>query len=88
MRTLREKQLEMKLRPLTERWALKLWGMAAKRPWAYAFASRILSRFLRWKGGPRGRIRSLFGVSEWTRGRDLPAPAGPTFRALYARRGK
>ena len=83
MRTLREKQMDMGLRPRRERWALKLWGWFARRPGLYAIASRMGARFLSWKGGKTGRIHSLPLAGEWTSGRDFPAAYGRTFRELY-----
>lgn len=88
MRTLREKQMDMKLRPRAERMALKLWGWMARHPRVYALATRIGARFLRRRGGTSGRIRSLPPASEWTRGRDFPAAQGRTFRELYKAKRK
>ncbi|MEY3202031.1 MAG: hypothetical protein RIR70_1581 [Pseudomonadota bacterium] len=83
MRTLREKQLEQGLRPRRERLGLKLWGWLARRPFLYSLATRIGARFLSWRGGDAGRLRSLPFLGEWTRGRDFPAPFGRTFRDMY-----
>jgi len=83
MRTLREKQMERGLRPRAERLALKAWGWLARRPRLYSLATRLGARFLNWRGGAAGHIRSLPLMGEWTRGRDFPAPYGRTFRELY-----
>jgi L-lactate dehydrogenase complex protein LldF len=87
MRKLREKQVERKLRPASERLGLKLWAWAAARPGLYALATKLAARFGRRLGGREGMIRALPGAGAgWTAGRDLPAPAGRTFRELYAER--
>jgi len=44
------------------------------------------ARALAWIGGADRRIRRLPGAKGWTGGRDLPAPEGKTFRALYSKR--
>jgi L-lactate dehydrogenase complex protein LldF len=85
MRTLREKQMERGLRPLTERLALRLWAWVACRPWLYALGSQLGVRYLKWLAHDEDRIRVLNLAPEWTRGRDFPAPEGETFREQYAR---
>jgi len=85
MRKLREQQVERKLRPLSERAALKLWTFVALRPALYGPMMRIAARLGRWLGGSRALIRWLPGTG-WTVGRDMPAPRGKTFRELYAAR--
>jgi L-lactate dehydrogenase complex protein LldF len=90
MRKLREKAFEQKLHPASERASMRAWGYFAARPKLYAFAAKLGARALKWMGGAAGRIRKLpTGGKGWTDGRDMPAPAGKTFRELYAeRRGK
>jgi L-lactate dehydrogenase complex protein LldF len=83
LRKLREKQIEQRLRPKSELFALRLWGWIAQRPRLYAMATRWASRGLRLLGGRAGRIRSLPGASGWTRERDFLAPQGATFRDRY-----
>jgi len=86
MRKLREQQVNKKLRPWSERAGLRLWTWAATRPLAYAMLARMAARMGKWLGGRHGLLRRLPGSgSEWTSGRDLPAPQGKTFRDLYAR---
>jgi L-lactate dehydrogenase complex protein LldF len=86
LRKLREQQFERHLRPWSERAGLRLWSWLATHPRLYAFATRVGVRVLSWIGG-RGRlIRKLPLAGGWTDGRDLPAPAGRTFRDLYAER--
>jgi len=88
LRKLRERQMEAGLRPWRERMGFRLWAFAATRPRLYALATRIAVRVLRLMGGAKGRISSLPVGSGWTLGRDMPAPAGKTFRELYASRRK
>jgi L-lactate dehydrogenase complex protein LldF len=87
MRKLREQQVDRRLRPWGERAALKLWAWVANRPALYSTLTRIAARLGRWVGGADRMLHRLPGAgSEWTGGRDLPAPSGRTFRELYARR--
>ncbi|MEX0808838.1 MAG: LutB/LldF family L-lactate oxidation iron-sulfur protein [Dongiaceae bacterium] len=67
------------------RLALRLWAFAARRPFLYRRASGMAALLLSLIGGRRGRIRSLPLAAGWTEFRDLPAPAGRTFMAQYAR---
>jgi len=85
-RKLREHAFERALRPWPERVGVKAWAWFAKRPALYAFAARVGARVLRAMGGRAGMIRKLPLVGGWTDGRDFPAPAGRTFRDLYASR--
>jgi L-lactate dehydrogenase complex protein LldF len=86
MRKLREKQFDMKLRPASERLAINVWSWFVKRPRLYALAARIGARVAAWMGGRDRLIHRLPGIDGWTDGRDMPAPAGKTFRELYAER--
>ena len=86
MRKLREQQFDMKLRPWSERWAIKAWGFFVSRPKLYALATRIGARFASWMGGRGKLIHKMPGIDGWTDGRDMPAPEGKTFRELYAAR--
>ncbi len=83
MRKLREKQFERKLRPWSERAGIAAWSFAARRPRLYALLTRIAARAAAWMGGKDKLIHSLPGLDGWTRGRDMPAPEGRTFRELY-----
>jgi L-lactate dehydrogenase complex protein LldF len=86
LRKLREQQVERGLRPRSERLGIRAWAWVAQRPRLYAFAARWAARTLCLLGGRAGRIRSLPLVGAgWTLRRDLPAPAGRTFRDLYAK---
>ena len=86
LRTLREKQVERKLRPLGERLALKAWAWVAARPALYALGTKVAVRYLTWLAGGNKSIQVLGAAPEWTAGRDFPAPQGRTFRELYAAR--
>lgn len=83
MRKLREQQFARGLKPWTERAGLALWGWAAQRAGVYAMVSRLGSRVLAWMAGADRLIHRLPFGRGWTRGRDLPAPEGRTFRELY-----
>lgn len=86
LRKLREQQFERGLRPGMERWALRIWGYAARHPWLYRPGAKVASRVLRLLGGERGRIQHLPGASGWTAYRDLPVPSQPTFKQQFAQR--
>lgn len=84
LRKLREKQMERRLRPWRERAALAVWGWFALHPGAYSALTRLGVRMLEQMGGRERLIRKLPFARGWTNGRDMPAPAGRTFRELYA----
>ncbi len=86
MRKLRQQQWERGLRPWTEKAGMAVWGFVARRPSLYALATRAAVKVLKLLGGRSRRIRSLPLGAGWTVSRDLPAPAGRTFRDLYAER--
>jgi L-lactate dehydrogenase complex protein LldF len=86
MRHLRRRQVERHLRPWTERAALRLWSWAAQHPAVYALFTRAAARLLHRLGGKKKSLRRLPGASGWTKGRDMPAPSGRTFRELYQAR--
>ena len=86
MRHLREKQIEQNLRPFGERLSIKIWRYVALRPALYAFATKLATRFGRLLGGSEGVIHRLPRLDGWTKGRDMPAPTGKTFRELYAKK--
>ena len=85
-RKLREHEWREQLPPWSERAGVKLWSWFAQRPKLYALASRFGVRFLRKRAGQDGMIRHLPLGKGWTAGRDMPAPAGHTFRDLYHQR--
>jgi L-lactate dehydrogenase complex protein LldF len=86
MRKLREEQFSKRLRPWTERTGFRMWSWLASHPRLYALATRIGARALAAMGGRERLIHKLPLGSGWTDGRDMPAPAGRTFRDMYAER--
>ncbi len=64
------------------RWGLRLWRLAAKRPWLYRTTTGLTARVLRLLAGRRGRLGSS-PLQGWTSTRDLPAPTGKTFFERY-----
>lgn len=88
LRELRHAQQVRGLRPWRERLGLRLWAWLALRPRLYRLGAGFAAQALRWLADKRGQIGWLPGGAGWTDGRDFPAPAGRTFRALYAQRGK
>ena len=89
LRSLRERQVDARLRPRQETLALNVWSFVAQRPRLYALFSRWGARLLRLLGGSGGMITSLPLAGEWTRDRYMPSPRSQgTFRDLYAARRK
>ena len=86
LRKLREKQVERGLRPWPERAGFRMWTWFAQRPRLYALATRVAARYMRLQGGSSRMISHLPLGKGWTLGREMPAPAGKTFRELYAKR--
>ena len=82
-RKLREREFDRGLRPWTERAGLRLWAWVAQRPRVYAALSRVGVRVLRRLARGDGMIGRLPFGGGWTQERDMPAPAGRTFRELY-----
>ncbi len=85
MRKLRQQQVEKGLRPWQERLGLKLWTFTASHPGLYSLFFKLAARVGKWMGGSTGLLHRLPGGG-WTKGRDMPAPKGKTFRELYAER--
>ena len=86
MRHWREKEFERHLSPKAQRQGLALWAFFARRPKLYRLATRMAMRVLAWRAGKRGRLSSLPLGKGWTDFRDMPAPEGPTFHAVWKRR--
>jgi L-lactate dehydrogenase complex protein LldF len=84
MRHWREHEYERHLSPARARWGLALWAFFATRPRLYRPLSESAARVLGWLGGSRGRFRSLPLAGGWTDGRDMPAPQGRSFHAMWA----
>jgi len=75
--------------PQLERWGIAVWAYFAQRPWLYGLGARLSMRGLAFLGRNRGRLANLWLARGWTDGRDLPAPEGKTFQALWrSRRGQ
>ena len=86
MRHWREREFERNLSPATFRAGLGVWAFFARRPWLYHLATRIGMSVLGFAGRAKGRFSWLPLAGGWTKYRDLPAPAGTTFQAAWAKR--
>jgi len=86
LRQWREKAFEADLPSLSERFGLGLWAFFAKRPWLYRLATRLAVAVLGALGRKSGRVASLPFASAWTDARDMPAPEGRSFHALWKER--
>ena len=87
MRHWREREFERNLTPTAQRWGIKLWAFAARRPALYRLMTGPVLRVMGWMGRRTGRFRKLPLAAGWTDHRDLPAPEGPSFQALWRQRG-
>jgi L-lactate dehydrogenase complex protein LldF len=83
MRKWRERDFERGDPPLLQRGALLVWAFAAKRPRLYHALAGTIAPLLARLAGKRGRLTTLPLAGAWTSTRDLPAPEGKTFHALY-----
>jgi len=88
MRKWREKSFAEKVTPPNERWGIKLWAFAAKRPWIYRLGTGMAMALLGRLGRRKGRFTAVPLAGGWTNGRDLPAPEGTTFMTAYKRSQK
>jgi len=86
LRTWRERQFAAHLTPGASRTALKAWAFLARHAALYRLAVTPAVALLGRLGRRRGRFASLPLAGGWTAARDLPAPQGPTFQALWRRR--
>ena len=82
LRKLREKQFKKGLRPVFEYVAFGVWAFVAKRPKLYRIVTQIAARLMRAMGNEKGLIATLPLAAGWTEHRDMPVPAGKTFREL------
>ena len=87
MRALREDEFERRLGPPGQRAGLGLWAWLARRPALYRGATGLAIRLLGLLGRRGGRFRRLPLAGGWTAARDMPAPEGATFHALW-RKGR
>ena len=86
MRHWREREFERHLTPSSVRYGLGVWGWFATRPWLYRSLTRVFAVTLGWWGERRGgAFQRLPLMGGWTRTRDMPAPQGDTFFAMYKR---
>jgi len=83
LRRLRRRQHEAGLDSRYSRLGLKLWSTLAARPAAYRLFTRLGARVLHGLSRGRGRLSRLPLAGGWTQSRDMPAPPGRTFQALY-----
>ncbi|MDH3450870.1 MAG: LutB/LldF family L-lactate oxidation iron-sulfur protein [Gammaproteobacteria bacterium] len=88
LRKLRHRQYEANLTGATTRYGLHVWAFLAKRPALYDFCCNVVVRLLHLLGKRRGRLARVPLAGGWTRGRDLPAPAGATFQSQWRARGR
>jgi L-lactate dehydrogenase complex protein LldF len=85
MRYWRVRAFKSGITPWTERMALKGWAFLAKRPRLYRLVINAIMGVLSEWVKPRGSFRWLPGAGAWLKHRDLPAPPGRTFHALWKR---
>jgi len=88
LRKIRNLQFERGFAPPALRWGLKAWAFVVQRPRLYHALTPIGARLLALLGGRRGRIASLPLAGGWTQVRDLPAPQGRTFMAIWKDRDR
>jgi L-lactate dehydrogenase complex protein LldF len=86
MRHWRERQFAQRKAPATYRYGLRLWAWIAQRPALYHAMVEMKARTLGWLGKRHGRFRSMPLATGWTQARDMPAPEGRSFHALWAER--
>ena len=84
----REREFDRHLTPRAGRAGLGLWAFLASRPELYHRVTGVAARLLAALAGRKGRLRSLPLAGGWTGVRDLPAPQGRTFHALWAARNR
>jgi L-lactate dehydrogenase complex protein LldF len=86
MRHLRERQFAGALAAPSTRFGLAVWAFFARRPALYGAVTRIAMGALGWAGRKSGRFKALPLAGGWTSVRDMPAPQGKTFQAMWAER--
>ena len=87
MRTLREQEFRSRIGPASVRAGIGAWAWLVRRPALYRLATGVGIRVLGMLGRRRGRFTQLPLAGGWTAARDLPAPEGATFHALW-RKGR
>ena len=89
LRTLRHREYQLKLGLKPLRWGLAAWVWFTSHPRIYRLGTRVQARMLATLAGRKGRFTRMPLAGGWFRGgRDLPAPQGETFMAVWARRQK
>lgn len=83
LRNLRTAEVTQRLRPWPERAGLRVWQWLAQHPQWYGWVTRKVARHLAKQGGGARLIHHLSMATGWTNSRDLPAPAGKTFRERF-----
>lgn len=77
---------QAQLSPVITRFTLRIWAFFARHvklyQWFTAFHIRLLGRL----GQNKGRFRYLPCLGAWTTSRDMPAPQGQTFMAMWKQR--
>ncbi len=68
--------------PRSKRLLFRLWAWAMRRPWAYRLGQRLMRRAVRDEGDGYAR-RGSGPLADWTATRDMPRPAGRSFRRLW-----
>jgi L-lactate dehydrogenase complex protein LldF len=86
MRHYREQEYERKLSPRTVRAGLAAWAFMAKRPALYHRLTRVASTFFGSLGRRGGSFYTLPFAGGWTGTREMPAPQGKTFQAMWRER--
>ncbi len=87
MRKLREQEFDRRLNPAAVRTGIGAWAWLARRPALYRCMTGLGIRVLGVMGRRSGRFTRLPLAGGWTAARDLPAPEGATFHALW-RKGR
>ncbi len=83
LRCHRHREQQAKLSPFYIRWLLSMWAWFARHPRLYHYFAAIKIRWLGRLGRRRGAFRYLPLAGRWTATRDLPAPQGETFMAMW-----
>jgi L-lactate dehydrogenase complex protein LldF len=86
MRAWRDREFARALNPAVARWGLGIWAFVARRPWLHGLVNRAAALFLSGFAAGKGRITRLPLAHGWTDFRDMPAPEGSTFHALWRHR--
>jgi L-lactate dehydrogenase complex protein LldF len=86
MRHFREQEYERKLSPKTMRAGLSLWAFFARRPALYHRLTRLAASMLSLLGRSTGSLHKLPLAKGWTHTREMPAPQGQTFQAMWRQR--